>query len=223
MKIFVYGLLILVIIATVFLTFSTKAAESNEQSSSSNKSTKRLKLTEEYLKAIDKYSTLQSEKSVRAVTLAKTRLTRAVEDGKKCLVEPDQVKREACKDILASDYSFAKQIYRLIKFYALEEGVKVICVRADLGVGEDLEAKGFNSTIAAREATVAGSKETGRTKELQVFLCADSKGQRKLRVQDGSGTWLPLAPEEKVKPEFQINSLPGDARISELEGKVGLN
>ncbi|EKD91321.1 MAG: hypothetical protein ACD_30C00023G0005 [uncultured bacterium] len=216
MRIFVYFILALTLTFTIFLAFKTQAAEES-------KSAKRLNVTQKYLKSLDSYRDLKSEKALKLLETATTRLTKAVEAGRRCLVEPDADLREACKDVLASDYSYAKQVYRLIKYYAIAEGKTVICVKADLGVGQVLLAKGFNSTIAAREATLgANPKETGRTKPLQVFLCADSKGQRKLRVQDGSGTWLPLSPEDKIRPELQINNLPGDERVSELETKVGL-
>lgn len=208
---------IITITFVIFITHSTWAAEGS-------KSAKRLNVTQKYLKSLDSYRDLKSEKALKLLETATTRLTKAVEAGRRCLVEPDADLREACKEVLAQDYSYAKQVYRLIKYYAITEGKTVICVKADLGVGQVLLAKGFNSTIAAREATLgANPKETGRTKPLQVFLCADSKGQRKLRVQDGSGTWLPLAPEEKVKPELQINNLPGDERILEIEKRVGIN
>lgn len=219
-KVILLFTLLIVFVSIIFISQTINAAEIS-------KSEKRVQGIEQYLKNLEKFKDLKSEKAQRAYKLASENLPQSLEQGRRCLVETDTQKREACKTVLAEHYVYAKRIYRLIKYYAVAEAKPVVCVKADLGVGlpaGGLKARGFNSKIAERVASgeITNPKETGRTEPLQVFLCSDSKGNKKLRVQDSSGTWLPLAPEEKAKPEFQIGNLPPAGNLEELEKELNI-
>lgn len=127
-------------------------------------------------------------------------------------------KLSECKAEIKAHYKLAKKYNRALKYLQIEEGQPNVCVKADLGVGKALKAKGFNPAKTDSD----NPKETGVSKKLRVYLCAGEDGKKKVRVVDDSGTRLRLAPEDSVKPEFKVENLPPKGSFESLLGKLNL-
>lgn len=128
----------------------------------------------------------------------------------------------SCKGKIKEDYKLAKKYNRALKYLQIEAGQPNVCVKADLGVGTALKAKGFNPAKAPPAGGSDNPKETGVSEPLQVYLCTGNDGKKKVRVVDDSGTRLRLAPKEAVKAEFKVENLPPKGSFETLLGKLGM-
>ena len=137
----------------------------------------------------------------------------------------------SCKEKIKNDYKMAKKYNRALKIIQIEEGQPNVCVKADLGVGTILKAKGFNPAKVPSVGSGQGDnptrpsdggKETGVSEPLRVYLCTGNDGKKKVRVVDDSGTRLRLAPEEATKSEFQVENLPPKGSVGILLGRLGI-
>lgn len=228
-------------------SFLNQSVFAQEQTKSTT-SQKRLKLMERYLSWIEtgEYGQYQREvgnksladfKSFLAHVLTKDKECLAVKNEQKPLLEEatsffsnllsgeqksvsgeNARKLSVCKAEIKTHYKLAKKYNRLLKYLQIEEGQPNVCVKADLGVGTALMARGFNPAKVDSD----NPKETGISKKLRVYLCTGNDGKKKVRVVDDSGTRLRLAPEDASKPEFKVENLPPKGSFDTLLGKLNL-
>lgn len=137
-------------------------------------------------------------------------------------IQDQPLQPQSCKEKIKEDYKLAKKYNRLLKYLQIEEGQPNICVKADLGVGTALKARGFNPAKAPPAGGSDNPKETGVSEPLQVYLCTGNDGKKKVRVVDDSGTRLRLSPEDAAKDEFKKENLPPEGSFEILLEKLGL-
>ena len=123
-----------------------------------------------------------------------------------------------CKKKIKEDYKLAKKYNRALKLFQIQEGKPNICVKADLGIGKALKAKGFNPT----RANSNNPKETGLTEKSTVYICTGVDGKKKVRVIGDSGTLLRLSDEDVKRPALQAENLPPKESVDILIKKLGL-
>lgn len=238
-----YLLTLLLIFGILFVNQSVFAQDENKSTTSE----KRLKIMERYLSWMEtgEYGTFQNNLGNKALQSFKTFLTKDVAEDKECLnpagnnptfveniqnffsglmsggqspITEQSQQLSSCKEKIKNDYKTAKKYNRALKVIQIEEGQPNVCVKADLGIGTVLKAKGFNPAKAYSD----NPKETGVSELLQVYLCTGNDGKKKVRVVDDSGTRLRLAPEEAAKPEFKVENLPPRGSVGILLGKLGI-
>ncbi len=206
------------------LLFTISFAQSPSPSSKPTATQRRLWALEDYLEDVSKFKNLTGEKQKKAYTEYSGWIKRAVEDGRNCYKDKEsQTKdqRDLCSTHIKNDYKKAKQFNRLLKYYLVEQKTPFICVKADLGIGKPLEARGI-SNPALFATSSANAKETGRTGKSQVFLCTGEVGQKKLRVQGDNGRLYKLTPEDLKRTELQLSNLPPAGNLKQLEEKLGV-
>src|SRR3989344_720668 len=237
-----YLLTLLLIFGILFLNQSVFAQDENKSTTSE----KRLKIMQRYLGWIEtgEYGTFQTAPGTEILENFKTFLLKAVAEDIECLnpavsnptfveniqnffsglmsegqspaTQPNQP-LSSCKGKIKADYKLAKKYNRALKFLQIEAGQPNVCVKADLGVGTTLKARGFNSAKTDSD----NPKETGVSEPLQVYLCTGNDGKKKVRAVDDSGTKLRLAPEDAAKSEFKLENLPPNGSFDTLLGKLG--
>lgn len=237
-----YLLTLLLIFGIFFINQSVFAQSSTPKTTSQ----KRLENMELYLSWINdnQYGQFSAEPGKKALSNFSTFLNKAIEDDKNCLnpggssptfiqnitnffsqltgsepqaSSPQQI--SDCKAKILADYKLAKKYNRLLKYLQIEAGQPNICIRADLGVGTALTAKGFNPAKANSD----NPKETGVSKQLPLYLCTGNDGKKKVRVVDDSGTRLRLSEEDSKKPQYQIANLPPAGSLNTLLDKLNLS
>lgn len=236
-----YLLTLVFIFAIIILNQSVFA-----QSQPSSTTQKRLAIMERYNSWIssNEYGQFKTELGNKVLTNFKTFLFNSLAEDKSCLMPRTpsrpgfveniqnflsglisqtpqpvaQTQLSGCKGKIKDDYKLAKKYNRALKYLQIEEGQPNTCVKADLGVGKALKAKGFNPAKTDSD----NPKETGMSEPLQVYLCTGNDGKKKVRVVDDSGTRLRLAPEEAAKPEFKVENLPPKGSLETLLGKLGI-
>lgn len=204
----VYLLTLLLIFGLLFLTRPLSAQSSSPQSTSVG----RLNLMKQYLSWIDsgKYGEYKNDLGKKALVEFKSFLERVMPEDSSCLKEVDKEKLSLCKKEIKFDYKLSKKYNRFLKYLQIEEGKPNLCVKADLGIDPALKARG----------TGAGGNLT--EKKSTVYLCTDSNGQNLVRVSDGSGGLLKIAPDDEKRPELQVSSLPPKESLNILIKKLGL-
>ncbi len=224
-----YLALFALVLLTTFVT-SIYAQSPEPSSSSISKTQKRLNRIEEYYKKSAMFRDFKTE-SHQTAALKYYELTKAaLEDGKKCreLEGDDRNKKFRCDQDITKDYMEVREFYRLLKWYQIEEGKPFVCVRAELGVGKELEARGisrpeiFENYLKTGKGSEENPKETGRTERNQVYLCTGEVGQKKLRVPTDNGRYVKLTPDELKREDLQISSLPPPTSLDTLEKQFGL-
>jgi len=196
-----------------------------------SKTQKRLNRIEEYYKKSAMFREFKDESHRSAAEKYYEMTKKALDEGKLCRAEEgdDETKKKACDRLITASYMEAREFYRLLKWYQIEEAKPFVCVRAELGVGKELEARGISKPdiyanyLATGKPDPENPKETGRTERNQVFLCTGENGQRKLRVQTDSGKYVKLTPDDLARPELQIPNLPPKDSIEILEKQFGLS
>lgn len=240
---FAYLLTLLVIFGLIFLNQSIFAQEQTKSTASQ----KRIKIMERYLSWIEtnEYGEYKNQLGKKALGDFKSFLTKALPEDKDCLnskstpkptfvqniesffstiipqssqSSPNQTPLSSCKGKIKDDYKLAKKYNRALKYLQIEEGKPNVCIKADLGVGTALMARGFNPTKVDSD----NPKETGLSEKLRVYLCTGNDGKKKVRAVDDSGTRLRLAPADAAKPEFKVENLPPKGSFEILIGKLGL-
>lgn len=180
--------------------------------SPSTVSQERLAVMKRYLTWIDsgRYGEYKKDLGKRTLGEFKSFLSRVVLEDTNCLQETEKEKLSSCKEKIKFEYKLAKKHNRVLKYLQLEEGKPNLCVKADLGVNTALKARGINSSGGITE------------KESTVYLCTDDKGQKQLRVPDGSGGLLKLSPDDEKRAELQISNLPPKDSLDILTKKLAL-
>ena len=243
-----YLLTLLLIFGILFLNQSVFAADQTQATTSQ----KRLKIMERYLSWTEtrEYGEFKNEPGKKILADFKTFLSQVVAEDQNCLNPENSTTTNSsfienirtflsglipggqnqssnqqlsnCKGKIKTDYKLAKKYNRALKFLQIEAEQPNVCVKADLGVGTALRAKGFNPTKAPPAGGSDNPKETGVSEPLQVYLCTGNDGKKKVRVVDDSGTRLRLSSEDAKRPELQINNLPPKGSLDILLGKLGL-
>lgn len=235
-----YLLTLLLIFGILFLNQSVFA-----QDVKATTSEKRLKIMDRYLSWIgtNEYGQFQGELGNRALKDFNSFLTKTISEDKDCLTQKNpgfiqnlqsffsaiisqamqtapiqNSQLSSCKAKIKADYKLAKKYNRLLKYLQIEEGKPNVCIKADLGVGTALMARGFNPTKANSD----NPKETGLSEKLRVYLCTGNDGKKKVRAVDDSGTKLRLAPEDAAKNEFKVENLPPKGSFDILLEKLSL-
>lgn len=206
----IYLLTLLLIFGILFLN---KSALGQTPSPSPSKiSQERLAVMKRYLTWIDsgKYGEYSKDLGKKTLGEFKSFLSRVILEDSNCLKETEKDKLSSCKGKIKFDYKLAKKYNRVLKYLQIEEGKPNLCVKADLGVNTALKARGIDSkgNIAQKEATV--------------YLCTDNKGQKQIRVPDGSGGLLKLSPEDEKRTQLQIRNLPPKESFDILTKKLAL-
>lgn len=194
---------------------------------------RRLNALKEYQRTADRFTWLANYPE--ANDLYKKYLTQlevSVVEGDRCRVDLEQQtqqQRKDCDNQIYRHYKKVRGFYRLMKYQELLNGKKNICVKADMGVKPVLEARGISNPdlyywLATQPGMVnpKNPKETGRTGETTVYLCADGEGKRKLRVRASNGHYVKLTPQDLARPELNIANLPPQTNIQELMEKLDL-
>lgn len=202
-------LLTLLLIFGILLVNKTAFGQS---SSPSTVSQERLAVMKRYLTWIDsgKYGEYKKDLGKRTLGEFKSFLSRVVLEDTNCLQETEKEKLSSCKEKIKFEYKLAKKYNRVLKYLHIEEGKPNVCVKADLGV---------NTALKARAIETGGNVSQ---KQATVYLCTDSKGQKQLRVPDGSGGLLKLSPEDEKRSELQISDLPPKESLDILIKKLAL-
>lgn len=226
-KLLVLSSLFIVLCITTYyqLPATNSFAQSPSPSSKPSATQRRLWALEDYLENVSKFKNLNGDKQKKAYVSYSDWLKKAVDAGRECYRDKEsQTKdqRDVCSTHIKNDYKKAKQFNRLLKYYLVEQKTPFICVKADLGIGKPLEARGISNPAIFATAS-AGQKETGRTKLSQVFLCTGEAGQRKLRVQAANGRYVKLTPEDLARADLQLTNLPPAGNLKQLEEKLGIN
>lgn len=195
-------------ISHVFAQATTKPTESDL----------RLKRLLAYQKDFSQYSGISSAEGKKAEGLFKDFLTEAVPRSQDCLKNINNEERKKCDKKLKDDYKSAKKFNRLLRYYEIEQGMPYVCIRADLSQGKALEAKGFNPAKASSD----NPKETGLTAKKPVYLCTGAKGDKKLRIQDDSGTLLRLSPGDQARTDLKLENIPPAENLLKLKTKLGV-
>ena len=167
-----YLLTLLLIFGILFVNQSVFAQESK-----STTSEKRLKIMERYLGWIEtgEYGAFKNNLGNKVQQNFKTFLSKIVAEDKACLnpagsgptfveniqnffsglvsggqarVTEQSQQLSSCKSKIKNDYKMAKKYNRALKIIQIEEGQPNVCVKADLGIGIVLKAKGFNPAKA---------------------------------------------------------------------------
>lgn len=212
-----YLLTLLLIFGIIFLNQSAFAQSGMDESSTSQK---RLKLMQRYQSWVDynKYGDYKKDLGISTINEFKSFLSRVILEDEACLNETDPKKLSDCKTKIKFDYKLSKKYNRVLKYLQIEEGKSNICVKADMGVGKALKAKGFNPVKAKPD----NPKETGLTEKSTVYLCTGQDGKKKVRVVDSSGTLLKLSEEDAKRHELQPENLPPKDSFNILLKKLGL-
>lgn len=240
-----YLLTLLLIFGIIFLNQSAFAQSADNNSSPSQK---RLKIMQKYSSWIEsgEYGDYKTDLGKRALGEFKSFLARVIPEDVNCLNQeaptsspqvggfigslisditgqkPAQTQQQVdiveCKKGIKDDYKLAKKYNRILKLLQIEEGQPNICVKADMGIGTALKAKGFNPAKSNSD----NPKETGLTEKSTVYLCTGSDGKKKVRVIDDSGTLLKLSDEDAKRPELQAENLPPKESFDILLKKLGL-
>jgi hypothetical protein len=240
-----YLLTLLLIFGIVFLNNSAFAQSADNNSSPSQK---RLKVMNRYMSWIESgdYGEYKTELGKRALAEFKSFLSRVVPEDTACLgqntpasspkiggligsfieditgqqqpVNQAAVDLSECKKKIKDDHKLAKKYNRILKLLQIQEGRPNVCVKADMGIGTALKARGFNPAKTNSD----NPKETGLSKKSTVYLCTGGDGKKKVRVIDDSGTLLKLSDEDAKRPELQAENLPPKESFDILLKKLGL-
>ena len=239
-----YLLTLLLIFGIIFVNQSV-FAQTQSPSTTSSKRVQTMELYLSWVNN-NEYGQFNNEPGTRLLANFKSFLTKAVPEDKACLTgnaqqEPqsstfiDNIQnffanltgneappqspaaQTSCKGKILEDYKLAKKYNRALKYLQIEAGQPNICVKADLGIGTALKAKGFNPTKTNSD----NPKETGVSSPLPLYLCTGNDGKKKVRVLDDSGTRLRLAPEDAAKDQFKVENLPPAGSFEQLLKKLG--
>lgn len=215
----IYLLTLLLIFGILFLNQSVFASPQTPSKPVHTKSQKRLESMENYLSWINsgKYGNFKNDLGKKALGEFKPFLLRVTSEDSLCLKE-EKEKLSDCKEKIKNDYKLSKKYNRLLKFLQIEEGVPNVCVKADLGVGTALKARGFNPAKTNSD----NPKETGRTGNLPVYLCTGNDGSKKVRVIDDSNTGFRLSPQDSTRSALMVENLPPKGSFEKLLKKLDL-
>lgn len=211
----IYLLTLPLIFGVLFLNQSASAQSPLPQTSSPDLigvSHQRLAFMERYMSWIESgaYGKLNADLGKKAQDEFKSYLSRVILEDNTCLKETEGQKLSDCKKKIKSDYKLARKYNRFLKYLQIEEGKSNICVKADLGVGTALKAKGINADGSVTE------------KVSTVYLCTNNKGEKILRVQDESGNLLKLSQEDEARKDLKIKNIPPKNTLDILTKKLGL-
>lgn len=248
-----YLLTLLLIFGILFLNQSAFAQSSDNDSTPSQKRLKVMERYLSWIES-NEYGEYKKDLGKRALAEFKSFLSRVIPAGQGCLSPNDLSEPSAiggllgsfisqitggqnssqeqvlenlnqCKKQIKDDYKLAKKYNRILKYFQIEEGRPNVCVKADMGIGTALKAKGFNPAKANSDNPTRpsdGGKETGLTEKSTVYLCTGNDGKKKVRVIDDSGTLLKLSEEDSKRPELQAENLPPKESLDILQKKLGL-
>lgn len=194
-----YLLTLLLIFGMLFLNRSIFAQSPASQPGISQE---RLRLMERYMSWIKSgnYGEFKEDLGKRALDEFKSYLSRVILEDNTCLKETDKEKLSGCRKKIKFDYKLARKYNRFLKYLQVQEGKPNVCVKADLGVGTALKARGITS----------------------VYLCTDGKGEKILRVLDSSGNLVKLSSEDEKRKDLQMKNIPPKDTLDILLKKLAL-